>query len=146
MSEDAVAGTLPLGTSRRRLLAGAWLVAAVATLGSLNYQYGLGLFPCELCWFQRILMYPLVVVLGYATLTDQADAHRLVLPLSVPGVAVAAYHSYLQTTPALQCSFAGCGRVQFRLLGTLTVPNQALLAFLLVTAAGLVTWGRHRGV
>jgi disulfide bond formation protein DsbB len=130
--------------SRRRLLAGAWLVAVVATLGSLNYQYGLGLFPCELCWYQRILMYPLVVVLGYATLVDQPDAHRLVLPLSLPGIAVAAYHSYLQTTPTLQCSFAGCGRVQYRLLGVLTIPNQALLAFLAISAVGAAVWLRAR--
>ncbi len=143
MASDALSA-LSRGPSRRRLLAGAWLVAAVATVGSLNYQYGLGLFPCELCWYQRILMYPLVVVLGYAALTDQADAHRVVLPLSVPGIGVAAYHSYLQTTPSLQCSFAGCGRVQFRFLGTLTIPNQALVAFLLITAVGIVAWGRHR--
>jgi len=132
--------------SRRRLLAGAWLVAAVATLGSLNYQYGLGLFPCELCWFQRILMYPLVVVLGYATLVDQRDAHRLVLPFALPGAAVAAYHSYLQTTPTLQCSFAGCGRVQFRLFDVLTVPNQALVAFLAIGAVGAAVWLRARRV
>ncbi len=130
------------GGSRRRLLAGAWLVAFVATLGSLNYQYGLGLFPCELCWYQRILMYPLVVVLGYAALTDQRDAHRLVLPLSVPGVFVAAYHSYLQTTPTLQCSFAGCGRVQFRLFGALTIPNQALIAFLAIAGVAALVWAR----
>lgn len=128
------------GSTRQGLLAGAWVVAAVATVGSLNYQYGLGLFPCELCWYQRILMYPLVVVLGYGALTDQADAYRLVLPLSLPGIGVAAYHSYLQTTPTLRCSFAGCGRVQFRFLGTLTIPNQALLAFVLISAVASVVW------
>jgi len=136
--------SLPAAPSRRRLLAGAWLVAVVATLGSLNYQYGLGLLPCELCWYQRILMYPLVVVLGYATLIDQRDAHRLILPLSLPGVAVAAYHSYLQTTPTLQCSFAGCGRVQFRLFDLLTIPNQALIAFLAISAVGAAVWARAR--
>ena len=125
---------------RRRLLAACTLVAVVATVGSLYFSEVMGLFPCELCWYQRILMYPLVVVLGYAALTDQADAHRLVLPLSVPGIGVAAYHSYLQTTPSLQCSFAGCGRVQFRFLGTLTIPNQALVAFVLISAVGLVVW------
>ena len=130
------------GPSRRVLLGVGWLVALVATAGSLNYQYGLGLFPCELCWYQRVLMYPLVVVLGYATLADQRDAHRLLLPLSIPGIAVSAYHSYLQTTPSLQCTFAGCGRVQFRLLGTLTIPNQALLAFLALTVVGVVVWAR----
>lgn len=142
MSGDGLAA----GLSRRHLLAGAWVVAAVATAGSLNYQYGLGLFPCELCWFQRILMYPLVVVLGYAALVDQRDAHRLILPLSVPGIGVAAYHSYLQTTPTLECSFAGCGRVQFRLFDVLTIPNQALIGFLAITVVGAAVWVRSRRV
>lgn len=141
MSDDV---GLAAALSRRRLLGAAWLVATVATLGSLNYQYGLGLFPCELCWFQRVLMYPLVVVLGYATLVDQRDAHRLILPLSVPGIGVAAYHSYLQTTPTLECSFAGCGRVQFRLFDVLTIPNQALIAFLAISVVGATVWVRSR--
>lgn len=144
MPGNALASVSDRRPSRRVLLGFGWLIAVVATVGSLNYQYGLGLFPCELCWYQRILMYPLVVVLGYATLTDQADAHRLLLPLSVSGIAVSAYHSYLQTTPTLQCSFAGCGRVQFRLFGTLTIPNQALVAFSLLTVVGVVVWARSR--
>jgi disulfide bond formation protein DsbB len=144
MADNALAAVSNRGPSRRALLGAGWLIAVVATAGSLNYQYGLGLFPCELCWYQRILMYPLVVVLGYATLTDQVDAHRLLLPLSIPGIAVSAYHSYLQTTPRLQCSFAGCGRVQFRLFGTLTIPNQALVAFSLLTVVGVVVWAQTR--
>lgn len=121
----------------------AWLVAVVATVGSLSYQFGLGLYPCELCWFQRIAMYPLVVVLGYATVIRQPDVHRPVLPLAVPGLVMAAYHSYLQATPRLTCSFAGCGRVQFRLLG-LTIPNQSLLAFALIVVTMAIRWQVYR--
>ena len=42
----------------------AWIVATVTTLGSLYYSEHAGFVPCELCWYQRIVMYPLVIVLG----------------------------------------------------------------------------------
>lgn len=127
-----------------RALLAAWAVAVAATTGSLYYQFGMGLVPCELCWFQRVFMYPLVVVLGYAALVGQADAHRPVLPLAVPGLLLAAYHSYLQAAPGLVCSFAGCGVVQYRLLG-LSIPNQSLLAFALIVGLVAVAWRDFRG-
>ncbi|WP_255197073.1 disulfide bond formation protein B [Halorarius litoreus] len=126
--------------SDRRLLGAATAVATVATAGSLYFSLGMGLYPCELCWYQRILMYPLVVVLGVATLDDRLP-HRTVLPLSVPGLALAAYHSYLQAT-ATSCGFGGpCATVQFRLpvLG-LTIPNLSLLGFLFVTVLVVAAW------
>jgi disulfide bond formation protein DsbB len=115
----------------------ATLVAAVATAGSLYLSLGLGLAPCELCWYQRILMYPLAVVLGVAAAERRAGVWRTVLPLSVLGTGVAAYHSYLQVT-TVSCGFAGdCAAVLWRVpvLGW-TVPNLSLVAFVLVT--GLV--------
>ena len=54
--------------SRRSRCAFAWIVATVTTLGSLYYSEHAGFMPCELCWYQRILMYPLVIVLGVAAL------------------------------------------------------------------------------
>lgn len=131
--------------NRRRATAAAWAVAVVATLGSLSYSLVLGLAPCDLCWYQRILMYPLVVVLGYAALTGLPDVHRLVLPLSVPGLAIAAYHSWLQLSADPTCSFSGsCGVVQFRLAGVLAIPNQSAVAFLLISLAMVGSWWRFR--
>jgi disulfide bond formation protein DsbB len=129
----------------RTLLAGGAVVAAVATAGSLFLSEGWGLVPCDLCWYQRILMYPLVVVLGVAAYEGRTAAARTVLPLSLGGLAVAAYHSWLQVSAAGgSCSFGGgCSSVQYRLepLG-LTVPNLALLAFALITAVAIVGWRR----
>ena len=115
-------------------LAGGACVAAVATLGSLWFSLGLGLVPCTLCWYQRILMYPLVVVLGVAALESHNTVWRTVVPLSVVGVLIAGYHSVLQATTA-SCTFAGpCAVVQWQapVLG-LTIPNLSLIAFVLVT-------------
>lgn len=122
----------------RSLLAFATVVAVVATAGSLFLSLGLGLIPCRLCWYQRILMYPLVVVLWIAAYEGNNRVWRTVLPLSIGGVAIAGYHSYVQLAPAgdAQCT-VGCGIVQFRVLG-LAIPNLSLLAFLLITASVLL--------
>jgi len=126
-----VSGT---GDRRERLaLGGAWLVAATSTAGSLYYGSVMGLYPCRLCWFQRVAMYPLVVVLGVA-LWHRVPVGRLVLPLSLSGAALAAYHSWLQIAAGGTCSIGGCGAVQYRLSG-LTIPNQALLGFVAVSVA-----------
>ncbi len=125
---------------RRQLVIAAFGVATVATLGSLYYSEGMGLFPCELCWYQRVAMYPLVVVLGYAAVTDMADVYWLALPFSSVGLVTSSYHSYLQANPASQCRFGGCATVQFELGGFLTIPNQAAIAFAVITALLLVVW------
>ena len=65
------------------------LLAAVATAGSLFFSLGLGLVPCELCWYQRILMYPLVVVLGVATVELRPAVWKTALPLSLAVLALA---------------------------------------------------------
>jgi|AntRauTorcE11898_2_1112593.scaffolds.fasta_scaffold61592_2 disulfide bond formation protein DsbB len=130
------AATLRGGIEDRQLLGVAALVATVATVGSLWFSHGLGLVPCELCWYQRILMYPLVVVTGVAALEDRAAVWKSALPLSMLGAAIAAYHSYLQATVD-NCALTGpCASVQWQspLLG-LTIPNLALVGFALVTLA-----------
>jgi disulfide bond formation protein DsbB len=122
------------------LLAAATLVAVVATSGSLYFSEVMGLVPCELCWFQRILMYPLVVVLGVATLEDRPRVDRTVRPLSTLGVLIAAYHTYIQFTnePSV-CAVGGCGTIQYELFGLFTIPNLSLAAFVLITVAMVAT-------
>lgn len=67
------------------LLAAGGLVALVATAGSLYVSEAMGLVPCELCWYQRVLMYPLVVVFGVALVERRPGVSRTVLPLSTLG-------------------------------------------------------------
>jgi len=143
MAPDASLDRLP-GDTRGRLALGA-AIAALATVGSLWFSLGFGLVPCTLCWYQRILMYPLVVVLGVAALDRRPDAYRTALPLALPGLGLAAYHSILQAT-ATQCTLAGpCAAVQWRapVVGV-TIPNLSLLAFGLLTLVLLSTWAADR--
>ncbi|MDQ2054228.1 MULTISPECIES: disulfide bond formation protein B [Halobellus] len=132
-------------TSRTRPLLGlATLVAGIGTAGSLYFSLGLGLVPCELCWYQRILLYPLVVVLGVATLEDRPGVARTVLPLSLLGLGVATYHVVLQVRPSVggTCSVGGgCSSILYPMLdGLLTIPRLSLIAFVLVTALVTASW------
>lgn len=125
----------------RAFLTAAWIVAATATAGSLYFSEVLMLVPCELCWAQRIFAYPLVVVLGVAAWENRAAVVRSVLPLSVTGGVIAAYHSYIQATPSGgSCGVdGGCSSVQYQFVG-LSIPNLALTAFVLITLGALAAW------
>lgn len=122
----------------RQILAGCTVVAAIATVGSLYFSEVAGFPPCELCWYQRILVYPLVVVFGVATIERRPGVWRSALPLSVLGVVVAGYHSILQLSPDITCSAgSACTTVYWRGLGFLTIPRLSLFAFLGLIAGSL---------
>ena len=123
--------------SPRAFLGSAWLVAALATTGSLYLSDIAGLVPCLLCWYQRIAMYPLVLLLGVATVWTDARVWRYGLPLSVGGFLIAAYHVTIQYRPALavlECSAtAPCTSRYLHVYGFVSIPVMAGAAFLLVS-------------
>lgn len=117
----------------------AWLTAVVATLGSLYYSEVRMFVPCALCWYQRILMYPLVIMLGIASLRNDPGVVRYALPLSGLGILFALYHYLQQKVPA----FAGptlcrvgvpCTVEYVNYLGFITIPFLALISFAIITA------------
>ena len=119
----------------------AFLVALVATSGSLFYSEIAGFEPCKLCWFQRIFMYPQVILLGMALwIKDRRVADYGIL-LAVLGALVAGYHYLLQRgiAPDLPCSAVGystaCSRVFVMNFGYITIPLMAFTAFLLIAIA-----------
>lgn len=87
----------------------AWLVAFIATAGSLFFSEGAGYEPCKLCWLQRIFMYPLVLILGMAVLKKDVKIAIYALTMSLTGLAIALYHYYVQTSGVeiLPCSVTG---------------------------------------
>jgi disulfide bond formation protein DsbB len=115
----------------------ALLIAAVATAGSLFFSRELGWLPCELCWYQRILMYPLVAVIAVASLLRSPHLAGYALPFTLSGAAVALYHDLLIKTdwfPPAPCR-AGvpCNVDYLNLFNVVTIPFLALTAFLLIT-------------
>lgn len=78
------------------VLGSATLIAGIATAVSLWFGLGFGLVPCDLCWYQRILMYPLVIVMCVAAIEARPTVWRTSIPLSVLGEVIATYHTVLQ--------------------------------------------------
>lgn len=124
----------------------AWLVAAVAMAGSLYLSEVRHFPPCTLCWYQRIAMYPLVVVLGVAVLRRDLGGRWYALPLALVGAAISAYHYQLERFPdqeQMACATAvPCTTIWFEQLGYITIPMMALSAFALI-AVILTLGGRH---
>lgn len=134
---------------RLPLLYPAWVVALVATLGSLYFSEIRGFVPCTLCWYQRILMYPLVLILGVATYRQDERGFAYSLPLSVAGILVATYHVLDQNVPgfgapALCAAGVPCSAKYINWLGFISIPVLSLTAFALITAMLLVSRARAR--
>jgi disulfide bond formation protein DsbB len=111
--------------------------ALVATLGSLYYSEIAGFVPCTLCWYQRILMYPLAVLLLIGILKQDRTVSDYVLPLSVIGIGMSTYHYLIQVGAIAHSAVcrAGvpCGLRYVNYLGFVTIPLMALTAFVLIT-------------
>lgn len=126
-------------TRNNRLLALAWLVALVATLGSLYYSEVRLFLPCELCWYQRIFMYPLAVILGIATWRSDFNIRIYALPLAAIGWLVSLYHNLEQRFPDLfPAACKGPISCTTEYIPSFPIPLQALLAFTLIIVALLL--------
>lgn len=120
----------------------AWLQALIATLGSLFFSEVMALPPCVLCWYQRIMMYPLVLILTVGVLRADQHVRTYVLPLSVTGLAIAAYHNLLYygliPESIAPCTLGvSCTSRQIEWLGFITIPLLSLTAFAVITVCML---------
>lgn len=111
------------------------LFSVSGVIGSLVYSEFIGFEPCFLCWWQRIFLYPMAIILFVALFKRERNVTDYLLSLSIPGTLIALYHSYIQWfgSPAISfCSDANCFIVYFTQLGYVTLPFMAFSAFLLV--------------
>jgi disulfide bond formation protein DsbB len=126
---------------KKYLLLYTWIVSVVAMIGSLYFSEIMYFVPCELCWYQRILMYPLVVILGIASFKKDFNSLIYTLPLSVMGMIVSSYHYYLQqfapknSTGLCQ---AGCSGKYIDWFGFITIPFLALIAFTIISILSVI--------
>ena len=80
---------------RTSMLYVAWTTTLVATLGSLFFSEVMNFVPCELCWYQRIFMYPIVFILTTGILLRDKRIVFYALPLCVIGLTISIYHNLL---------------------------------------------------
>jgi len=129
----------------RRFLEGyelwlAFLVSAIATGGSLFFSEVAHFVPCELCWYQRICMYPLSIITLLAALANDRRVARYLLPLPLVGAGVSVYHLLVengvveQGKACLISAPGGCATKWINEFGYVTIPTLALTGFALVFA------------
>jgi len=128
----------------------AFLVALVSTLGSLWLSESAGFPPCRLCWYQRIAMYPLSVVLGVAALRRDVAVRVYALPLVLIGAALSTWHVLIERFPSLESSTSceitnPCSIRWVERFGYLTIPTMALTAFVLLATLLLLATKEDHG-
>lgn len=115
----------------------AWIVSVVATLGSLYFSEIRGFIPCELCWYQRILMYPLALILGIGTFQNDPSVKKFVLPMAIIGWCISLFHYLEQKVPGFAAikpctNGVPCSAEYINWLGFITIPFLAFTAFSLI--------------
>ena len=126
----------------------AWTLALMSSVGSLFFSEVMQLPPCVLCWYQRIAMYPLVLIIGIGIISKDGRLKSYSLPFAIIGLVIAVYHNLLyygiipeSITPCQQ-GFS-CTSRQIEWLGFITIPLLSLVSFTLITL--FLTFYRTRG-
>lgn len=114
-----------------------WLIALFAMVGSLYFQYAMGFPPCEFCWYQRIAIYPLTLIIPVGILRKDLSLHKYVLPFSITGLALSVYHNLLyygvipeQLAPCT--NGVSCATKFINLFGFVDIPLLSLIALVSV--------------
>jgi len=120
------------------ILLAAWLVAAVATASALFIGEVMMMVPCQLCWYQRIFMFPLAIVLGMACFSDDRRGAVYALPLALGGLLMATYHTLLVAglipKSWIPCSAGvSCADQKLEILNGIQIPWLSLVAFFTIT-------------
>ncbi|MEP7103336.1 MAG: disulfide bond formation protein B [Candidatus Dojkabacteria bacterium] len=127
-----------------------FLLSFASVAGSLYFQFFLNLPPCNLCYVQRYFMYPLLPIAALLILFKKKINSPWFLILSVPGILVAIYHVYIQSTGTPNISFIPCSEalpcevIDIKLFGFLTIPMMSLMAFAGITVLVILSWWLSR--
>ena len=116
----------------------AWLVAVVATAGSLIYSEVIHFIPCRLCWYQRIAMYPMSVILLVGAIRREVAVKYYALPFALGGLAISIWHYLTQTFPSLEGGSCDpnnpCSAKYVDVFGFVSSPFMAGAGFTLIAA------------
>lgn len=134
---------------QKNILYIAWLQALVAMLGSLYSSEIMHFPPCVLCWYQRIFLFPLVVILAVGIIRKDKGVYLYVLPLSVTGLFISLYHNFLyyKILPESNAPCAqgiSCTTKFFEWFGFVTIPFLSFFAFAIITLCMIIYWRMHK--
>lgn len=137
--------------NRDSLLFIAWATSVFALFGSLYFSEIRQYEPCTLCWYQRILMYPFVILLGIAVIKKDYRISLYTMVLSAIGACISLYHYSIQKISFLADHAASCGRIPctgqyINWFGFVTIPFLALIAFVTIFICSYVLWKKTKEV
>ena len=145
--EPAIQKGMRTETVAWMLVFGAWLVASASTLGALFFGEVMQLPPCVLCWYQRIFMFPLVLILPIGLFPFDRKVVRYALPLAALGWLFAAFHLLLvagvipeSIKPCTQG--VPCSETVIEWFGFVTIPLLSLVAFSTIIALLVPAYSR----
>ncbi|WP_445486515.1 disulfide oxidoreductase [Niallia sp. 03133] len=135
--------------SRENILFLAWIAAVISMFGSLYFSEIKEFEPCTLCWYQRILMYPFVIILGLAVIRKDYRITFYTMIISAIGGFTSLYHYSLQKFSLLSNSAPSCGRVPcsgeyINWYGFITIPFLALIGFIIIFVCSLIIWKKTK--
>lgn len=123
---------------RKNILYIAWTCALLATIGSLYFSEIQDFPPCVLCWYQRVAMFPLLIILTVGILIKDKRLHFYTLPVSIIGLIISVYHNLLyykiipeSISPCVQG--VSCMTKYIEWFGFITIPLLSLLSFAIIT-------------
>ena len=138
--------------AQKYILLFVFVVALISTLTSLYFSEVLKLVPCVLCWYQRIAMYPLFVLLAVSIVKKNKDVAWYILPLSLTGMLISIYHNllyykFLPESIAPCQAGVSCTTQQLLWFGWFTIPLGALIAFTIINISmGIYIWANRTPV
>ena len=122
----------------------AWIVVTVATLGSLFFSEVMDVPVCKLCWYQRIAMYPLVLILAVGLFPHDPKVVRIAGPMAALGWFIALFQVLLiagiipeSAQPCVQG--IPCSETHLSLLGFLNIPSLSFITFSLIGVLLILT-------
>lgn len=126
----------------------AWIIASSGVVGSLFFSEVMQYPPCVLCWYQRIALYPLVLIIGAGIIMRDDRMKYYALPVSIAGLLISVYHNllYYGVIPESMAPCAQgvpCNSIQIEWLGFITIPLMSLVAFLVVSICLLFCESRN---
>ena len=136
---DAHSHPDPKASSNWTILFLCWLLAGASTMGSMFFSHVMEFAPCELCWYQRICLFPLVVILAVGLFPLDKSVVKYALPLAGAGWLTALYHNLVHAgviPESIQPCAQGvsCSEEYIALFGFLTIPMLSLLSFSMIVA------------
>ncbi len=129
-----------------------FLLILSAVIGSLVYSNIVGFPPCDLCWWQRVFMYPQLIVVFMAMRRKDKTIIDYLVPLSVAGAIVALYHSFIQwgysfgATGGCEAIGGECAKVYFKVYSYITIPFMSFTVFVFIIALKMIYYHKNKAL